>query len=136
MTREEAIEQLKWYFEYDNGLSADKETVEAYRMAIKALEQEPCEDTISRQAVLNTLSGNSIGKAYKIIANMPPVQPKREHGKWICTKVTGEFENWNDYTCPFCKFTKRVSNGYTFTYKYCPTCGADMRRGDNNADSD
>ena len=43
MTREEAIEQLKWYFEYDNGLSADKETVEAYKMAIKALEQEPAD---------------------------------------------------------------------------------------------
>ncbi len=47
MTREEAIEQLKWYFEYDNGLSADKETVEAYKMAIKALSAEPCEDAIS-----------------------------------------------------------------------------------------
>lgn len=40
MIREEAIEQLKWYFEYDNGLSADKETVEAYKVAIQALSQE------------------------------------------------------------------------------------------------
>lgn len=39
MTREEAIEHLKWYFECDNGLGTDKETVVAYKMAIKALDQ-------------------------------------------------------------------------------------------------
>ena len=38
MTREEAVERLADYFEYENGLSADKDTWEAYKMAIKALQ--------------------------------------------------------------------------------------------------
>lgn len=38
MTREEAIERLTDYFEYEDGLSADKDTQEAYKMAIKALQ--------------------------------------------------------------------------------------------------
>ena len=34
-------------------LRTDAEIIEAYNVAIKALEQEPCEDAISRQAVLD-----------------------------------------------------------------------------------
>ena len=107
---------------------------EEYDMGKCTYKQEPCEDAISRKFIhelgatcIATRGRNGELVAISDIDNLPPVQPKREHGEWICTKVTGEFENWNDYTCPFCKFTKRVSNGCTFTYKYCPTCGADMR---------
>lgn len=41
MTRKEAIEQIKWYFEEDDGLSAEDVTIEAINMAIKALQAEP-----------------------------------------------------------------------------------------------
>lgn len=37
MTREEAIEQIKWYFEEDDGISAEDITKEAVDMAIEAL---------------------------------------------------------------------------------------------------
>ena len=41
MTRQEAIERLADYFEYEDGLSADKDTQKAYKMAIEALKVEP-----------------------------------------------------------------------------------------------
>ena len=50
MTREEAIEQIKWYFEKDDGISAEDITKEAVYMAIEALSREQkkydalCED--------------------------------------------------------------------------------------------
>ena len=38
MTREEAIEQIKWYFEMDDGIAADNVTKRAINMAIEALQ--------------------------------------------------------------------------------------------------
>ena len=40
MTREEAIEQIKWYFEEDDGISAEDITKEAVYMAIEALQAD------------------------------------------------------------------------------------------------
>lgn len=39
MTYKEAIEQLMWYFESDNGIAADNTTKKAYRIAVKVLKQ-------------------------------------------------------------------------------------------------
>ena len=62
MTREEAISQLKMdrdlcNFDPMTGEEAPmnedcRKSAEALDMAIKALEQQPCEDTISRQAAI------------------------------------------------------------------------------------
>lgn len=41
MTREEAIEQIKWYFEEDGGISAEDITKDAIDMAIEALNDRP-----------------------------------------------------------------------------------------------
>ena len=48
MTREEAIERIKWYFAEDDGISAEDITKEAIDMAIEALQNEPihCEKCI------------------------------------------------------------------------------------------
>lgn len=48
MKREKAIEQIKWYFEEDNGINAEDITKEAIYMAIEALQNEPtpCEKCI------------------------------------------------------------------------------------------
>ena len=37
MTREEAIEQLKWYFEEDDGIGADPSTKKAYKVVLEVL---------------------------------------------------------------------------------------------------
>ena len=129
MIREEAIEQLKWYFEYDNGLSADKETVEAYRMAVKALEQEPCDDAISRQAAINVAVDavddwdggcNKTREEYirKALETIPPVTPKPRTGHWIrITDKTGHFLTWQ---CDKCGLQHK------FSTDYCPDCGHKM----------
>lgn len=63
MTREEAIEQLEFMLEQmteepptqcdyiDEWLDTHRKIRNAFEMAVKALEQEPSEDAISRQGV-------------------------------------------------------------------------------------
>ena len=51
MTNEEAIEVLLYACEHSRGERYPREK-EAWIIAIKALEQQPCEDCISREAVL------------------------------------------------------------------------------------
>lgn len=101
MTNEEAIELL-----YDiqtdavyNVLSSEKEALE---MAIKALEQQPCEDCISREATIeaiykkyiggkgaienapiNDLYAEGLAEAVDAVWDMPSVTPTRPTGKWI-----------------------------------------------------
>jgi len=86
MTREEAISIL-------HGIRADnlnfddlytKDKYNALSMAIKALEQEPCEDAISRQAVLDKkeLVELEDGQSFYCISpedveTLPSVTPQR-----------------------------------------------------------
>lgn len=51
MTNEEAIKMLK--SKMDGHTDTSYEWAETVRMAIKALESQPCEDCISRQAVID-----------------------------------------------------------------------------------
>ena len=57
MTNEEAIKKIKSLchgcVEFPHCVNTDPDCFKALEMAIKALEQEPCEDCISRQAVLD-----------------------------------------------------------------------------------
>lgn len=96
MTREEAIKWLdRLYIGADiTDEYGDMENVQPYEealnMAIKALSQEPCEDAISRQGLLNRLDdfnkwckdGRLQGSlfAVDVIKDMPPVTPK---ARWI-----------------------------------------------------
>ena len=56
MTSDEAIDIIKSECYVFNPLNFDRSTMvnTALDMAIKALEQQPCEDTISRQAAIDT----------------------------------------------------------------------------------
>lgn len=59
MTREEALEELKEIrFNLNYKVNGTSRFDEALDMAIKALEKEPCEDAVSRQAVL-AIAGDS-----------------------------------------------------------------------------
>ena len=62
MTRKEAIEKIKMILaecteDEDAVCYVTFDDAEALDMAIKALEQQPCEDTISRQAAIDALQG-------------------------------------------------------------------------------
>lgn len=54
MTKEEALNIMSQMIKDEEGFLSDN-TVEAHKMAIQALSQEPCDDAISRQAVMDAL---------------------------------------------------------------------------------
>jgi len=83
MTNKEAKEKL--YMEWQKFLENNIDYVgisEAYKMAFKALEQEPCENAVSRQAVLDLakkgvlVSNGNYKSVCKAINELPPVNPQ------------------------------------------------------------
>jgi len=86
MTIEEAIKTLKEHkimFQHDFGW--DISTIKALEMVIEALEQQPCEDCISRQAVdelSKELVHTTRDKAdflcnfWEGLQKLPPITPK------------------------------------------------------------
>ena len=117
MTIEEALEIL-------DTIPTIGEQVDALEMAIKALEQEPCEDAISRQAVLKQLKGCLTGgdTEYEYVKlhidSIPSVSPARPKGSWYIRDTEPlECECWDCSECKETVFEKT---------NYCPNCGADM----------
>lgn len=135
MTNERAVEILN--LDLDILGQYGGETAEAYKMAIKALEAQPCEDCISRQAVQDLISRwlsdyllDETREALETInykvGDMPSVTSERPKGKWIEIEIdAGEFI----YKCSKCGM--RVIN----PYKYCPNCGAEMSGGGEDEDN-
>lgn len=127
MTREEAIQALK-----KEKKTALHENKVAFDMAIKALEQEPCEDAVSRKALINAFPISDTYTLDDIIATIkfqPSVIPTREKGKWI--EVT-DTEFGIGYKCSECGrfiLTESVDGRKLKDYPYCH-CGADMRGGE------
>lgn len=83
MIREECIKVLQAMWKYNECGYSERETKEALDMAIKVLEKEPCEDCVSRQAVL-AIAGDSCldldsyentKEFCEQIKELPPVTP-------------------------------------------------------------
>ena len=93
---------------------------------------EPCEDCISREAVLDMAttiqtddcSGNEAMEVVDVddIKTLPPVTPTRKKGKWI---FSGNYDEVGMLYCSNCKHEIDVSEGY---FKWCPNCGAKMEK--------
>jgi hypothetical protein len=100
MTREEAIEVI----EQDIPCEHDTDLIEALEWAIKALEQEPCDDVVSRQAVLKIIDGwyeqnrdtENIEDLIVLITYMDSARPLEPKGKCRTCKY-GEI--YNDLWC-------------------------------------
>ena len=108
MTREEAISELKLF----KGHTFTK-TEEALDMAIEALEQEPCGDAISRQAVLEELENgikagnyeegyeeyphiNDMDDIIEYIKYADSIQPKTwQFAKWVATEIFDDMWEYN-----------------------------------------
>ena len=135
MTIEEAIKILKQYLDMDSEVKS--EYLEAQRMAIKVLEQQPCEDCISRQETIEWLKKVTVtdGITFKTgfkqilydIEQMPSVTPKQKVGKWI-----NQYQIYGDIAidmkvCSECRyeFSYDVETGIS-NANYCPNCGAKM----------
>lgn len=92
---------------------------------VKALEQEPCEDTISRQAVIDLsekvrFECGSVSQMVSVskIKELPSVTQQQKVGGWkIIKNVDG---NLKTYVCSECG----ALCGYK--QKYCEKCGAKM----------
>ena len=109
-----------------------------YELAIKALEQQPCDDCISRQAVLDGLASiakvkarsdaqkSLMGRIMFFVEQLPPVTPKEKTGRWIQGEIDGQIVR--AFTCSKCGAISifRVSNGNIVNGDLCPNCGAKM----------
>ena len=146
MTKEEALQIL-------DTIPTIGEQVDALELAIKALEQQPCEDCISRQAAIDeieyefeminsaldsmTLDFNARerlrqrrGEAIEIlnsIQQLPTATPSPIIGRWIevidDTDSSGCKKNWH-YKCSICG----NEDSCWGEYNYCPICGAEMKK--------
>ena len=120
--------------------------------ALEALKQEPCEDAISREAVLKIIDGYGVSmdgnKTYESVCNglvratkiamsdaikkLPSVTPTREHGEWLeewesRQDINGEYDEWVEYKCSKCGFQDiNIDSCSIKRYKFCPCCGAEM----------
>lgn len=130
MIREEAINYLM-NISYQLGTTSieylSEKDGEKMREAIKALEQEPCNDCISRQAAIDAVTKTSgiRGDALKALYDLPPVKPEQKSGKWEYVQYDGNPKIGN-FHCSQCH-----GIGKTY-YDYCPNCGAKMDVPDTN----
>lgn len=112
-----------------------KDYKEAFDKAIKALEQQTCDDAVSRQAVLNTLdkmdkaldTDRTVESYKKLLIecykDLPPVIPKEKTGHWLDSKDWKErpYDSMNFRKhCSLCNGTGKIQDNF------CPNCGARM----------
>lgn len=141
MSNEEAIIVLGNLPVYPDDCYCVTEYQEAKTMAIKALEQEPCEDCISRKAVEKIINKwlshpdyelkDSIYDMTKKIHKLPSVTPQSKTGHWITHE-----EKFNTLGIAVKGGVKCSECGYTThntlhmelgcPFKFCPNCGAKM----------
>ena len=127
--------------------------LEAYNMAIKALEQEPCENAISRKAAIDTIESwlscddyndaerHIMRATQSMLYDLPSVNPQESKtGHWIETaeeyyKVVNEYGGGvnedtpyfvDDIACSVCLAKYSVINNETERFDCCPSCGAKM----------
>lgn len=85
------------------------------------------EDCISRQEAIRIAEQGQIQGyiwQFKKLCNLPPVEPERKTGKWIC-ECDAEGEGDNLYRCEKCNVRVAGRPPYDIP-NYCPKCGAKM----------
>lgn len=106
----------------------------------RALSAEPCDDAISRQAVLDGLASiakvkarsdaqkSLMGRIMFFVEQLPPFTPEEKTGKWIDDEFGSKCSRCGTYT-HLDKFDRPMK------FKYCSMCGAKMQEVENE-DSD
>lgn len=155
MTREEITEGLRLLEDnmvyFDELLNDKGEYIDVHELlfeAIEVLEQEPCEDCISRKSLkhklqehhdffVNAYGGFSnlpqndksrvdeITNCIAMVVNEPSIQPKPKTGHWI---EKDGFDGDTYYDCSECGESWTTIDGTPWNngMKYCPNCGAKM----------
>ena len=145
MTREEAIHHLQTYSTTNgSGMTTDKQHEEAKRIAIEALEQQSCEDCISRADVEQTVEDNILCYTHsdrpidqdpdtdchmairialrmlrKDLRKLPPVTPQPKVGHWVDNHTTCDKCGWQ-------MIDDVMESPNIVFFNYCPACGARM----------
>ncbi len=141
MTREEAINHIRDIIAENNSIKPSMAVFElekeALRMAIKALEQNPCDDFVSRKAVEKIINKwlshpdyelkDSIYDMTKKIHKLPSVTPKEKTGHWILADKQNKEDVVNDnfrFICSECLCSD--IHAKNTIVPYCWKCGARM----------
>ena len=129
MTREETKKRFKSWCQERIGNNASDKDYHMFNNIMALLEQEPCEDCVSRQAVMQTLYDYGCeSKIQDAIAELPSVQPKQKTGYWISWYEIIE-EEWGTEHNPNCKCSECNTEVDPHISKFincCPVCGAKM----------
>ena len=123
--------------DYWNEKADPIDMAEVFDLAIKGLEQQPCEDCISREALLDKLEEpmnwtdseaelqeqRDYEGFIELVKSMPSITPTRPKGKWIHWT-----DDYKDYvTCSCCEYGEEGEVLLSDKTPFCPICGADMR---------
>ena len=123
-----------------NLVMPEHDITEALQMAIEVLEQESCEDAISRQTVLAILkdkwnmfsdANDAMQESIDTIEALPSGAPQPKIGHWIAqpsNKEQGErdFIWWKCSECGHVIFSESDRDRKEF-HAYCGRCGAKMK---------
>lgn len=125
MTREDALNKTIGILTYHQvNFCKSKEAVANMNEIIEALEkieQEPCDDCVSRQAVLDLVADYdlSMGQVVKGIHALPPATPQPKVGYWEWMQYDGN-PNIGNWHCSECH---SIGRSY---FDFCPFCGTKM----------
>lgn len=147
MTREELkkhclkqVEACEMWAKH-NGEEPHGKVYEEHKLILELLEQEPCEDCISKKAVLDKINEICFSREQEavdfrvaqgsngqrdliinFIKNLASVQSKPKTGYWNTYEITqgGINEEWIE--CSECMW----SNALVIPRNYCPNCGCKM----------
>ena len=111
----------------------EQDGYECLEMAIKALEQQPCEDCISRQAVIEITAETGALETQSRVRELPSVTPNEKTGYWIdeADDIDAQFGK-HTYKCSECNnYAEYFISGTEVWWdrikpNFCPNCGARM----------
>lgn len=143
MTREERLELLKQIEKDIYVCSLESTFIDdvkscAIRSAIEELEQEPCEDCISRQAVCDMIEkaqiitdGEFCGYCIEDIDinTLPSVTPQPKTGHWVRVDK-------NKLRCSKCEVIHLIAQYPNGKIDWCPNCGAKMVESQGRSDKE
>ena len=104
---------------------------------------EPDGDLISRQDAINAIENTDCELTTKdwdeltgALKSLPSAPDSRQRGEWVCLEREENVYDlhgvptWGvNYMCDKCGFITTAIQDHFGQYRWCPSCGADMRKG-------
>lgn len=137
ISRQAAIDVIEKWLECSDYNEAERHIMRATESILYDLpsvnQQEPCDDTVSRQAVLdidfNRIIHTTAKPAEMIkqkVEQLPPIRPQEKTGHWIAQDIYNCHTNFKCSECGYIHSFMHLYGKPTADYTYCPNCGAKM----------